>query len=90
MDTQLTAGDYVLTGRSMWVRVKGFDVWIRSTSDGIQVEIFDHNFVMCGAMSTAEAFDNDLALEGNPWVDEENDPIDLDGGLSATNEQDQE
>ena len=89
METNLEEDDYVLVDNAMWLRVNGFAIWIRKTSIGVKVEIFDNNFVMCGAMSAAEAFDDDLALEGNPWVDdEENDPIDLDGGLSATNEQD--
>lgn len=73
MDTQLTAGDYVLVDESMWVQAKGFDIWIRKTDTGVTVEVFDKNLVLCGAMSTAEAFDDDLALEGNPWVDEATD-----------------
>jgi hypothetical protein len=90
MDTQLTAGDYVLVDDNMWVQVKGFAIYIHKTDEGVVVDIFDNNFVLTGTLGSTNAFDNELALEGNPWVHEENGPIDLDGGLSATNEQDQE
>lgn len=53
MDT-LQAGDYVLVDRSMWVTVKGFAIYIYSTDQGVKAEIYDNNFIQCGAMSAAD------------------------------------
>lgn len=65
---KLAYGDYVLTDGSGWFDVKGFTVYIRSTGEGVIVDIFDAAELRDGdidaVVASCYAFDTDLAEPG--------------------------
>lgn len=64
---KLAHGDYELTDGSGWFDVKGFTVYIRTTGEGVIVDIFDAKELREGdidaVVASCYAFDTDLAVE---------------------------
>ena len=54
-------GEYTLTGKTTWIHVKGFEIFICATADGVTVDIFDPNTFLNGPLASTQALDHQLA-----------------------------
>ena len=60
-DETLTDGDYLLKDGRGWFEIKGFAVWIRSTDEGIVVDIYESGLEMNESLGSTWALDADLS-----------------------------
>lgn len=59
----LSEGDYVLVDEAAWLTIKGFAVWVRSTDEGIVIDVFKNGSEMDDPIAGTYAFDSDLLTD---------------------------
>ena len=63
-DESLKNGFYELVDGKAWFNIKNFDINIYATDEGVCVDVYDPDTIMCGPMHKVCAKDSDIPPKG--------------------------